>query len=162
TICLKCLEKDRSRRYAGADALADDLSAFLAGEPIRARPVGPAERSLKWARRRPVVAALGALVALLVVAGFARGLVYQQHLRDALGAADRQRARAERNYQKVQEAVDGLLVEVGDKDLASVPEMEEARARLLGRALKFYQDLLDGQEGPDPAVRRQVCRTLHR
>src|SRR5262249_48986909 len=51
------------RRYAGADALAEDLRRFLAGEAIRARPVGPLERARKWARRRP------ALAALLVLSG---------------------------------------------------------------------------------------------
>jgi tetratricopeptide (TPR) repeat protein len=67
TICLKCLEKEPHRRYADAGALADDLARFLAGEPIRARPISTVQRGIKWARRRPAIAGLTGVVATMML-----------------------------------------------------------------------------------------------
>ncbi len=67
TVCLKCLDKDPARRYASAALLAEDLDRYGAGEPIRARPVGTAERLGKWARRRPAVAAACGLLVLVSI-----------------------------------------------------------------------------------------------
>lgn len=51
TICLKCLEKEASRRYATARELADDLGRFLAGDTVAAVPVGEWDRQMRWAAR---------------------------------------------------------------------------------------------------------------
>jgi serine/threonine protein kinase/tetratricopeptide (TPR) repeat protein len=72
TICLKCLEKEPHRRYATAEALAEDLRRWRAGEPIHARPTPAWERGLKWAQRRRTTAALSA-VSILAVLGLAVG-----------------------------------------------------------------------------------------
>jgi WD40 repeat protein len=69
TICLRCLDKTPAKRYGSAEALAEDLERWLAGEPIRARRSSGWERVLKWVRRRPAVAALLGLVGLLTVVG---------------------------------------------------------------------------------------------
>src|SRR6266516_3276663 len=68
TICLKCLEKEPSRRYGSAEALADDLERWLRGEPVVARPASLGERTMKWVRRRPQLAALLALAAIAPLA----------------------------------------------------------------------------------------------
>ncbi len=73
TICLKCLEKDPSRRFPTAAALAQELHRFLHGEPIQTPPITQWERASKWCRRNPVVGSLTAAdlrAAAFAAAGF--------------------------------------------------------------------------------------------
>jgi formylglycine-generating enzyme required for sulfatase activity len=75
TICLKCLHKRAVKRYATAEALADDLRRFQVGEPVHARPTPFWERGAKWVKRRPTSAAsLG--LSLVVALGIA-GLIWR-------------------------------------------------------------------------------------
>ncbi len=57
TICLKCLEKERHRRYASAEELADDLRRVINNEPIKAKPVSRFEKTWLWCKRTPAAAA---------------------------------------------------------------------------------------------------------
>jgi hypothetical protein len=73
TVCLKAMAKEPARRYATAGELEEDLRRWLAGEPVRARPVGVPARAWRWARRNRAAAgllgvSLTAAVALTVIA----------------------------------------------------------------------------------------------
>jgi tetratricopeptide (TPR) repeat protein len=94
TVCLKCLEKDPRRRYPSAQALADDLRAWLESRPIAARRVGPAERAWLWCRRKPAVAALSAAVFLALVVGTATVIAVQRQANRALAAKNEDLTRA--------------------------------------------------------------------
>ena len=102
TVCLRCLEKEPSRRYASAADLADDLHRFREGLPVRARPLSPAGRLLRWCRRRPAVAGLLAVLAAVVLAALALavggGLYWQG-----------QRAQRHHEVSRAQEAAAGQL-----------------------------------------------------
>src|SRR5207248_3122436 len=110
TICLKCLEKDSAKRYGSAEALADDLDRWLAGEPILARRSSAWERTQKWIRRRPAAAALiavsaAAVLVLVIVYG-----VFTFQLKDAIAAThlqeDQTRQQEENARRKGMEADD--------------------------------------------------------
>jgi WD40 repeat protein len=89
TICLRCLEKEPARRYGSARQLAEELGRFLDGRPILARPISERERLVKWARRRPAIAAMAAAMLIVGLAGMS-GIIWQWH---AAIAAERETAR---------------------------------------------------------------------
>jgi eukaryotic-like serine/threonine-protein kinase len=154
TICLKCLQKEPRKRYATADALADDVRNFQEGRPVRARPVSSLERLGKWVRRRPGTAALVGLLGLAIAGALVGGVWYQVHL--AL-----QRVRAEVNLENALDAVQTLLTEVADDDLADEPHMEQKRRALLEKALVLCQKLLKS-EGDSQRLRGHVALASRR
>jgi eukaryotic-like serine/threonine-protein kinase len=110
TICLKCLEKNPTQRYASAEALAEDLERWLRKEPILARPSTPAERLVKLVQRNPKTAALTILLQLVL----AVALVSILRMSVRLGSANREKDKVNtrltgmvRNFewQKIEELV---------------------------------------------------------
>ncbi|HEV3164920.1 MAG TPA: serine/threonine-protein kinase, partial [Isosphaeraceae bacterium] len=75
-IVSKCMEKEPDKRYATAGELAEDLGRFLAGEPVKARPIGRLGRTARWARRRPAAAAMLSVGALLFLSTALSAFVY--------------------------------------------------------------------------------------
>ncbi len=75
TVCLKALEKDPSRRYPDAAALAADLGRWIAGEPVDARPPTLLRRAGRLARRHPKATSAAILLGAILVIGVSLWLV---------------------------------------------------------------------------------------
>ncbi|HEX3148254.1 MAG TPA: protein kinase [Gemmataceae bacterium] len=127
-VAMKCLEKDPSRRYVSAQALADDLSAWRRGEPVTARRAGLGRRAAKWTRRNPAVAVLSAAVVVALVAGSIVSAVY------AVKANDRAKQAADSEDAALKQAAAVRDREEVLQDTLCVATFERARAnRLAGR-----------------------------
>ncbi len=125
TIVLKCMEKAPSDRYASAEEVEDELTRFINGEPILARPVNALEHSLRWCQRNPVVAALLCGLAIVFFGGIT-GVIWQWQ-------------RAESTNIALQESLDRSqwedLVQMADRE-----ENSEVLAQLAHRLRKKPND----------------------
>ncbi len=151
-IVLKCLEKDRSRRYETANGLAADVLRHLADEPVTAGPPGRWYRARKFVRRNrgPVLA--GSLVLLALVAGVVGTTWGMVRARAAERLADNrllqvERARGETEKALGQSEAARVKAEVAEKQASAVADFlvdafERPNPGEDGRQVKVV-DLLD-------------------
>ena len=172
-IVMKCLEKDRARRYESASDLALDLVRYLNHEPVTAAAQGAIYKLGKFARRNRVAFATAA--AMLFVLLLATGFSTWQAIRAsrAEGFANRQLIDSEKAREDaeaiakfltdvfqspdparqgraitVEEAL-GRAVQKTDQDLAEQPERRAKLQATLGntyRALGIYREAIGLQE----------------
>jgi serine/threonine-protein kinase len=169
TICLKCLEKEPSRRYATAAALADDLRCLGAGRPIKARPVGWAERWWRWCRRKPAAAAL--IVMALALVGLALAGARWLELRKAEHRAETARQeeavkaalekaaalQQEGRWPEARAALEGAQRLLGDSaasDLVERVSRARADADMVARLEEIRLRLSEGGRSQEPAPLR--------
>jgi WD40 repeat protein/tRNA A-37 threonylcarbamoyl transferase component Bud32 len=163
TICLKCLRKEPHKRYANAEELAADLDRYLNNQPIKARRTPLVERVWKWAKRRPAVAALLALLAVVVTGGFFGmfGLWLNAEAERAL--ADQERAKAEQERIEAEKQRNAALLAAArerEANAKAVKNYERARRILYATNTNLAQkalndghfdrarELLDGLKSP--------------
>jgi tRNA A-37 threonylcarbamoyl transferase component Bud32 len=166
TICLKCLSKAPQKRYSSAKDLVDDLARFLSGEPIKARPVSPVERAVKWVRRRPMAAAL-VLAVVQAVLGLAVGGVsfglYQSQQREM----EHRLAQADRNRAETRQKAERLFGEAGTLEVEGRLRLErkqeeEAGQRFSSAEKKLTKALahLDVEKLEDEQLRKRIISRL--
>jgi tetratricopeptide (TPR) repeat protein len=170
-IVMKCLEKDRNRRYESANALAADVQRYLSDEPVLACPPSGLYRFRKFAWRYRVRLAAAGLLAGLVLAGVA-GLIVSNvlisrekeekdlALRRAQANsedAERQRRLAQANLQLARKVVDEVYEQfVGEFNKSSRYDQHLAQ-RFQQKTLAFYVEFARLQE-TDPELRFAVAR----
>ncbi len=144
TICLKCLHKEPRRRYATAEALAEDLRRYRDGRPVLASPTPPWERAWKAARRRPAVATLIATCAVALLLLLGGGAHYNARLAAALKASDDNARRADEKAAAAQAAQKRANDEAAAAHAAMKKEAEEAAEAKRQQALSLdaYRQLV--------------------
>jgi len=75
-IVMKCLEKDRARRYETAIGLARDIERHLNNEPVVASPPSRFYRFQKLVRRHKLVLSASAVAVVLLIMGMG-GVIWQ-------------------------------------------------------------------------------------
>jgi tetratricopeptide (TPR) repeat protein len=146
TIALKCLEKRPERRYATAEALAEDLDRFLERRTILARPSTPVERAWRWSRRNPAIAAMAGAIGALLVVTVSVLAVSNARIRGEAAVREAALLQKDAALATAHQAVDQMLTRVAKSKLSDTPLAHPIRAELLQDALRFYQGFLAQDE----------------
>ena len=148
-IVRKASATEPAMRYATADALADDVRAFLARRPVRARPRRPAYVAARYLQRHPLGVALAALVLALLVGG---------------AAFFTARLRAERDIANYQARAATAVLEFLNDDLfdAANPSNRapDAPDMSVREALRIAEGHVEQRFAQQPAIAARVLTTF--
>jgi hypothetical protein len=156
-VVMKCLEKDRARRYDTADSLAADVQRFLDHEPVAARPPSALYRFQKLVRRNRLAFAAAACVwlALVIALGVTSSFVIKEkqarslaEIETAAANRDRQNADMARDEAQAQEK---KAVEAETQAEAARLKAEEATARAVTSEAEARAALKKASEASEKA-----------
>lgn len=153
TIILKALQKEPSRRYGSVEQLANDISLYLKGKPISARPDTFTYRIGKFIKRNQILVAATSLILLAIFSG--TGIAVWQAVK-----AEKQRDLAEKHFNSVQELADKVVFRYHD-EVAKLPGSTALREELVGDALK-YLDALSADEIADDSVMLKAAKAYRK
>jgi tetratricopeptide (TPR) repeat protein len=108
-IVMKCLEKDRNRRYETPNNLADDIERYLQDEPVQACPPSASYKFHKFARRNKTLLAAGGAIAAALFTGLALSTWMYLRERAAVEVATANEARATTESARAKAVSDFLL-----------------------------------------------------
>ena len=155
-VVMKCLEKNRSRRYESANGLAMDIQRHINSEPVAARPPSLLYVLQKLIRRNKLAfAAAGAVFVALIIGLIGTGVGFLQAEKQRRVAEATERVSQE-NFDQARTAV-GDLLSVSDEDLYAAPGMQPLRQKMMLTAIERYKKFLE-KSPKNPAVRAELAR----
>jgi tetratricopeptide (TPR) repeat protein len=167
-IAMKCLEKDRARRYETVNGLASDVARYLNGEAVLAAPASAAYRVRTFVRRHrgPVFASAAILVVLIAgIIGTTIGLIGQSHQR-AIAERERTRALEQQRLAEQQGSIASRVSEFqGQMFSAASPYQLGEHVTVVEAMQKAVKDLDAGKLKDQPLaeanIREMIGSTFH-
>ena len=143
-IVMKCLEKDRTRRYETANGLAEDVVRHLNNEPVTARPPGGIYRLQKLVRRHKLMFSVGAAVTAALVIGLALSTWFffqERAARQRAVAAEMKTQTEAKKSQQAAQFLQNMLKGVGPsaamgRDTTMLREILDKTSEGVGKELK--------------------------
>jgi serine/threonine protein kinase len=170
---------DPESRYQSAAEAGEDLARFLAGQPVKARPLPLPVQLWRWARRNRTVASLAAAVAVLALATIVATVAGLVQTRRSLARETKERIRAEENAETTLQVLDSMFarfapaspgsfseLSLGDESgtmvgLPNTPVLSTEAAALLKELLPLY-DRLAAETGDELGVREKAAMASRR
>jgi len=155
-VVMKCLEKDRDRRYSTATELADELRRFLGNEPLIAGPPSVGYRLSKFVRRHRAGVAGGGVIAATVIGAAVVSSVFWGR-----EAAAREREAEARQTAERERAVAETVNDFLNNDLLGAPDpLADGPDVRVVDVLRRATDRIEARFADEPVVRARVLGTL--